>query len=100
MLFRSINNLIDDAIKNGHGGSKVLIHQHTDADGLVINVSRPEDGDCMRTPLGAKAVLIESRPQGSAGSNRSHLGMSLARHIANLHGGRIGVCSTEGQGST
>ena len=100
LLRVAINNLIDDAIKNGNRGRKVLIRQHTDTDGVVINVSRPEDDDCLRTPLGEKAVLSEPRPQGTNGSKGSQLGMSLARRIANLHGGRIGVCSTDGEGST
>ncbi len=100
LLRAALGNLIDDAIRTNRLGSKVLIQQHMSGDGVVISVTSPGDGDLGLDPTSVKEVLLEQQAVLDGKGNKPQIGMSLARRIADLHGGRIRVCNTEGEGST
>ncbi len=99
LLGAALNNLIDDAIKHGRRGRKVIVRQRMDMEGLVINVIRLENRECPGTPAGTTALLIEPVPQDTrSGNEGERMGLSLARRIASLHGGWIRIRSKEGEG--
>jgi two-component system phosphate regulon sensor histidine kinase PhoR len=92
-------NLVDNALKyTEKGGVRVGLSQ--EPGGLVVEVADtgigiPEE-DQARV-FERFYVVDKSRSRTSGGTG---LGLSIVKHIVLLHGGRIGLQSVPGQGST
>jgi two-component system OmpR family sensor kinase len=97
-VFQVVSILLDNAVRYTGDGGKVLLRVEEENGGAALQVSDtgtgiPED----RLPLIFERFyrIDQSRADGGAG-----LGLSIARQIAEAHGGEIRVRSTLGKGST
>ena len=95
-----LNNLISNAVKYSKGGQTVTVRVTADADEAVVSVK--DDGPGIpRADLSrlfqpfAKTGVRPPRAAASTG-----LGLAISRRIVEAHGGKIGVASREGEGST
>jgi two-component system phosphate regulon sensor histidine kinase PhoR len=100
LLEQAVVNLIDNAIKYSPAGSTVEVMAQVEGAEVVISVK--DDGPGV--PREHLPRLFErfyridkarSRDLGGTG-----LGLAIVKHIAQAHGGRVGVTSTLGRGST
>ncbi|QBY01789.1 hypothetical protein E2K80_14545 [Rhodophyticola sp. CCM32] len=91
-------NLIGNAVKFTDEG-KVTVRTNSELGRTWIEV---EDTGCGIPPEHLE-MIFERFGQVDASSSRKHggigLGLPIAKHLAELHGGAISVTSTEGQGS-
>lgn len=95
-----LSYLLENAAKFSEPGSKVLIHAEQREEACLIQVTDRGVGiapsDCER--------IFEAFEQASSGDKRRYggtgLGLGICRALVEAHGGRIGVESTLGEGST
>jgi signal transduction histidine kinase len=97
-LARAIGNLLDNAIKFSPAGGRVEVALAPDA-ARGCNLLVRDQGPGV--PLADQPHVFERfyRGEGAAASG-SGLGLAIARAIAVAHGGRLGLASTPGQGTT
>ncbi len=99
-LERVLTNLVDNAVKYNQKNGKVSLRALRDADSLRLSVTDGGPGIAPQD-LGRiferfyRADKSRSRETGGSG-----LGLSIAKHIVERHGGRIEVESALQQGST
>lgn len=100
LVEQALVNLIDNAIKYSDSGDRVLVRCET-ADEMcrvMVTDSGPGIDKSHLSRLFERFYRIDqgrSRQMGGTG-----LGLAIVKHIVQLHGGRIEVESTLGQGST
>lgn len=99
-LERAVGNLIDNALKFTPSGGRVCLTTWLASDGLVMEIT--DSGTGMSTErLGE---IQQPFSMGDAMFARSDsalgIGLSVARGLAELHGGEIGIDSTLGLGTT
>lgn len=94
-----LENLLDNAIKYSHDGTKVVISVVRDQDNICIDVNDKGLGIKKRdlTKLFNKFSRLDN--EFSANSQGSGLGLYWVKQIIRLHGGTIHVSSQEGKGS-
>lgn len=99
-MVQALVNLLDNAVKYSPGGSTVSISAVIEGDSVKLSIS--DDGPGISA--GHLPRLFErfyrvdksrSRELGGTG-----LGLAIVKHIVELHGGKAGVTSIEGKGST
>jgi len=99
-LVSAVRNLLENAVKYTGPGGHVAVA--AEVDGAVVTVTVRDDG--IGIPARDLGRIFErfyrvdrarSRATGGTG-----LGLSIVRHVANNHGGDVGVESVEGVGST
>ncbi|HEX2767161.1 MAG TPA: ATP-binding protein [Candidatus Limnocylindria bacterium] len=105
-LGQALLNLAHNAVKYSHHGGEVRIGW--EADGSRVRFSVADDG--IGVPEGHQARIFErfykvdrarSRERGDeAPTGSAGLGLAIVRHIAEAHGGSVGLTSEEGVGST
>jgi heavy metal sensor kinase len=99
-LRRLLLNLVDNAIKYSSPGGRVTLSVQVDGERAFLQISdtgvglKREEKEQIFQPFYRTA---EARSVGERGVG---LGLSIARSIAEAHGGKIEVESTPGQGST
>jgi len=95
-----LNNLIGNAVKFSPAGSRIVVR--VCREGEFVRVSVIDSGPGI--PAGELAALFKPFYRGSAplppGERSTGLGLPIARRIVEAHGGKIGVESREGHGST
>ncbi len=94
-------NLLVNAVKFSDPGSRVVLRVDRDAESLAISVLDrgvgipPEDQERIFSPFQqATGAVDQQRNRDGVG-----LGLSLVRHFAELHGGRVTLQSAVGQGT-
>lgn len=100
LMEQAIINLVDNAIKYSEASSGIDVSAKADAAALTINVT---DHGCGIEKAHISRLFerfyrvdrARSRELGGTG-----LGLSIVRHIVLAHGGKVGVNSTPGKGST
>jgi signal transduction histidine kinase len=95
-----LTNLISNAIKFSPKQGTISITSNVDAATHEIVLSVHDDGPGV--PQSEQKLIFEKFRQGSTQSERqrgSGLGLAICRHIVELHGGTIGVESSQGTGS-
>jgi PAS domain S-box-containing protein len=99
-LKQMLYNLLSNAIKFSHDGGAVALRARPDG-AQRVRIEVEDHG------IGIAAAdlpkLFHQFQQVHSGPAKPHqgtgLGLALTRHLAELHGGRVGVHSTPGQGS-
>jgi PAS domain S-box-containing protein len=95
-----LNNLLGNAIKYSHSGTKIYVALRIDPDQVTIAIRDQGQGipadelDKIFTPFKTGSV------RGTAGEQSTGLGLAIVRSIVMGHGGTIGVTSEVGVGST
>ena len=103
-LQQVINNVLSNAVKFTPAGGEIAVHLHPrEPDGGAFEVEVSDTGVGIRPEF--LPFVFDRFRQSDASSTRAHgglgLGLSIARHLLELHGGTITVASPgEGQGST
>jgi signal transduction histidine kinase len=95
-----VTNLLDNAIRNTDRGGSVTVSTGLTPDGAEIAVS--DDGCGIAAD--ELPLIFERFHRGTRGDDRASgsagLGLAIARQLIRAHGGRIGVRSAVGHGST
>ena len=102
-LRRILLNLLHNAAKHGNsGGGEGWIGLAAKADGLWVEISVRDRGQGV--PLAEQKSIFEPFRRGGAALaahvRGSGIGLSLARDLAQAHGGTLTLRSTPGQGAT
>ncbi len=97
VLTSLVANLVDNAIKYANGGGRIAVRVATEAGAVRVEV---EDGG-PGIPDGLGDRVFQPYVRG-AGRDKPGLGLGLAtvKRLAEAHGGRVGVHSRPGRGST
>ena len=99
-LVQVIVNLLSNALKFSPRGSAVRLRAWETPDGVEVQVEDQGRG----VPPSQREVIFDRFRQveiaDSAGQRGAGLGLAIARSIVEMHGGRIGVESEPGKGST
>src|SRR5690606_11062637 len=102
-LMHVLNNLIGNAIDFTPAGGKVWVHvSYTEADSFPTHVVEVGDTGIGIAPQHFDLIFQEFAQVDSSASRLHHgtgLGLTIARRLVELHGGRIWIDSTVGQGS-
>jgi signal transduction histidine kinase len=95
-----LNNLIGNAVKFSPAGSRIVVRVCREGEFVRVNVIDSGPG----IAAGELAALFKPFYRGSAplppGERSTGLGLPIARRIVEAHGGKIGVESQVGRGST
>ncbi len=104
-LLRVFDNLVENALKYGASGKRIEIefaNGKTPEGGAEVQVAVRDFGPGIApehlprlTERFYRVDVAESRAQGGTG-----LGLALAKHILNRHGGRLSISSVLGKGAT
>lgn len=99
-LVAALGNLVENAVKYSHDGGLVQIRVRRDERWLELMVADQGDGIPARDldRIFERFYRVDKARGRSTGG--SGLGLSIARHVAQNHGGDISVSSQEGEGST
>ena len=100
LLARVFRSLIENGIRYNRQGGEVITNMYNEGEWLVVTVADtgigiPPEQQSRIFDRFYRADSSRSRHGGGAG-----LGLSIAKHIAQLHGGQIEVESIVGTGST
>jgi signal transduction histidine kinase len=96
-LMQILGNLIDNALKFTPEGGQIVLRGRAQGEEARIEVADSGPG----IPEAHRAHLFEPFWQArQAGRHSAGLGLAIAKGIVEAHGGRIGVDSVEGRGST
>ena len=95
-LEQAVVNLLSNAHRHTPSGTRVAISGHVQGDEVLLSV----DDDGPGLPAGEQETIFRRsyrlRPEGGG----SGLGLTIARAIVELHGGRIRAESRPGEGAT
>ncbi|MHB8836930.1 MAG: sensor histidine kinase [Candidatus Methylomirabilia bacterium] len=95
-----LNNLVGNAVKFSAAGSRIVVRVRRE--GAFVRVEVIDSGPGI--PAEELAALFKPFHRGSArlppGERSTGLGLPIARRIVEAHGGKIGVESEPGRGST
>ncbi|WP_434391430.1 ATP-binding protein [Melittangium boletus] len=100
-LHQVASNLLSNAVKYTPPGGRVFVHLRSDREQVLLTVRDTGKG----FPAEFAPLLFEPFRQEEEGTTRNHgglgLGLSIARQLVELHGGRIDASSPgPGQGAT
>lgn len=100
LLAQAVANLIENGIRYNYPGGLVTVTVRREEDGVVVSVEDTGTGISLeeQSRIFERFYRVDrsrARHRGGAG-----LGLSIARHIVQLHRGCIQVDSTAGEGST
>lgn len=101
-LRQILTHLLKNAVEFSPSGAPVTIEAVDDADPAMLQVRVIDNGVGMSSDQTAALFTLFHQLDGS--SRRAHegagLGLYISKRLVEAHGGRIGVQSTPGQGST
>ena len=99
-LRRVLDNLVSNAFKFTPEGGTVTIHMRPEAGGAYVQIADTGIG----IPRDKLHRVFERFYQVDGSARRRHggvgLGLALVKEIVENHGGRVGISSKEGQGTT
>lgn len=100
LMKQVFSNLVENAIKYSPEGTRVLVSSEEREGRLVIQVADQGPGIPPDELLNIFMKFFRSKNAKSSPIKGSGLGLYLAKYFTELHGGRISVESSYGQGST
>lgn len=92
LMREAILNLIDNAVRHNKKGTKIVIGLTVQDDGKTVNISVADTGE--RLDDSALFTLSQPFSTGDQTSAGSGLGLSLAKDVAQSHGGYLAVSSS------
>lgn len=102
LLHRLVLNLVDNALKHSPAGASVTLHLGTDTSGYRLEVADTGSG----IPLKLQPRIFErfvradeARPYSDSNASGAGLGLSIARWIAEAHGGQLDLLRSSSAGS-
>lgn len=94
-LERVLDNLLGNALRHSQDGGQILLQARSQAEQLFISVEDQGEGIAHSQQRRIFEPFVQvGRRKGGAG-----LGLALCKEIIQLHGGRIGLSSSPGQGA-
>jgi len=99
-ISKVFNNLIENAVRYCQPGARIQIRISHTSDNVIVSVQddgpgiSPSEMNTLFTPFQRTLARARSNQQGTG------LGLAIAKHIVDLHGGRIHVESQVGKGTT
>ena len=94
-----LENILSNAMKFSPGGGTVTIHGHMENEGFHLSVA--DQGIGMAPEQKARVFDKFYRADSSSTAvSGTGLGMTIARHLVELHGGKVWIESVSGQGTT
>ncbi len=97
-----VGNLVSNALKFTPEGGTVSIEVHVDADNEEVGIAVSDTG--MGIPNTKLNNLFENEVQaarpGTRGEEGTGMGLGIVKRFTKLHGGRVTVNSTQGEGTT
>ena len=99
-ISKVFNNLIENAVKYCQPGARIQTRISRTSDNVLVSVQddgpgiSPSEMDTLFTPFQRTLARARSDQHGTG------LGLAIAKHIVDLHGGRIDVESQVGKGTT
>ena len=100
LLQRAIGNLLSNAIRHAHPGSRVRLHVAEAHDSLVVEITNQGEGIAPEDLAHVFERFWRGDQARSASDSSSGLGLSIVRSIAQLHGGEATVQSEPGGTTT
>ncbi|WP_212629316.1 ATP-binding protein [Pseudomonas sp. KB-10] len=94
-LERLIDNLTDNALRYSNPGDEVRLQARRHGEQVIVSVQDEGEG----IPFEQQTRIFEPFVQVGRRKGGVGLGLALAREIAQLHGGQLGVHSRPGEGS-
>jgi signal transduction histidine kinase len=95
-LSQALSQLLDNAIRYGREGGKVLLHSSGDQQNVTLVISDDGAGMDSRAQSAALDGFARSQPGGDAHG----LGLPLAQQLVESHGGKLTLDSRLGEGTT
>ncbi len=95
-----LNNLISNAVKFSHGGSRVVIRLTCSNEFVTVAVQDQGQGIPERDLSKLFKPFGKASVRSTAGEHSTGLGLAIVRNIVEGHGGRIWLESEVGKGST
>ncbi len=100
LLEQALINLIDNAVKYSGPGSLIQIEAGTENGQVVVKVTDQGVGIAKEHLPRLFERFYRVDPSRSRKVGGTGLGLAIVKHIAQAHGGKVGVQSNPGQGST
>lgn len=95
-----LNNLISNAVKYSHAGTTVRVSLESGAEEVRVSVRDQGQGIPAAELDKLFQAFSKTSVRSTAGEKSTGLGLAITRKIVEGHGGRIGVASRVGEGST
>jgi signal transduction histidine kinase len=89
-------NLVANSLRHTHGGGRVTVSARLETDGRRLQLTVEDNGAGIPTE---QLPHIFDRFYKSQSSSGSGLGLTIARHLVEAHGGEIGAESAPGRGT-
>jgi len=93
-------NLLDNAVKYCLEGSEVQVRLKTDRESIIVEVADDGPGISQEDLPHIFEKMYRVEKESTRAVEGSGLGLSIVKRIVELHGGRIAVESTVGEGTT
>lgn len=94
-LERVLDNLLGNALRHSQNGGQILLQARSQAEQLFISVEDQGEG----IAYSQQSRIFEPFVQVGKRKGGAGLGLALCKEIIQLHGGRIGLSSSLGQGA-
>lgn len=95
-----LNNLISNAVKYSHAGTTVRVRLESGGEEVKVSVRDQGQGIPAAELDKLFQAFSKTSVRSTAGEKSTGLGLAITRKIVEGHGGRIGVSSRVGEGST
>jgi two-component system sensor histidine kinase SenX3 len=100
LLATALANLLDNAINYSPAGTKVTVAALANGDEIELSVTDQGIGISADDTERIFERFYRADPARSRATGGTGLGLAIVKHIVTNHGGRVGVWSVEGAGST
>lgn len=94
---RALSNLVDNAVRHTPAGGAVAVS--AERDGAWARLVVADTGPGLAADHHAAVFERFYRVEPERGGDGTGLGLAIVRRIAEVHGGRVGVASTPGEGA-
>jgi signal transduction histidine kinase len=97
---QALTNLINNAIKYTPAGGRIAVSTHVEEDEIVVRVSDTGPGIPSDKQAGLFGKFYRVGSKETLANEGHGLGLAIVKSVAEAHGGRVGVESVSGRGTT